>query len=165
MITAWFWLGLAADLHSAGFARTLEERAGAACRAKSGGFGLDEGWSRAWVDQVRRVTRSEHEGKQLYVQFLKDRHGYAIERVNAIYGLEAGSFTELVTHDFAATERAKETVRQDDEAFLTILAEQLETLVRETWRRVCPASRSVARVMLGAKTVEVRVSPESAKGQ
>lgn len=76
--------------------------------------------SRDWVHAVRRM-REEAPAKQQYVQFLKDLYGYNIGRLNEAYGLEAGSFTELLTYDYRRLDAGREAVRRDDEAFLKIL--------------------------------------------
>ena len=60
----------------------------------------------------------ESPGKQLYIAFLKSKYGYQIAAVNAGYGTDAQSFTELlespmkrgVAKDDAEFDRA---VRQD----------------------------------------------------
>jgi hypothetical protein len=82
--------------------------------------------SREWVHAVRRM-REEAPAKQQYVQFLKDLYGYNIGRLNEAYGLEAGSFTELLTYDYRRLDAQRPAVRRDDEAFLkTLIAAALE---------------------------------------
>ena len=76
--------------------------------------------ARDWVRAVRQWTE-EAPGKQQYVQFLKDLYGYNIARFNEAYGLEAGSFTELLTYDYRRLDAQRPAVRRDDEAFLKIL--------------------------------------------
>lgn len=76
--------------------------------------------SRDWVHAVRRM-REEAPAKQQYVLFLKDLYGYNIGRLNDAYGLEAGSFTELLTYDYRRLDARREAVRRDDEGFLKIL--------------------------------------------
>ena len=82
--------------------------------------------SREWVHAVRRM-REEAPAKQQYVQFLKDLYGYNIGRLNEAYGLEAGSFTELLTYDYRRLDAQRPAVRRDDEAFLkTLIAAAIE---------------------------------------
>lgn len=76
--------------------------------------------AREWVDAVRRMSE-EAPAKQQYAQFLKDRYGYNIGRLNEAYGLDAGSFTELLTYDYRRLDRQRPAVRRDDEAFLKLL--------------------------------------------
>ena len=77
--------------------------------------------ARDWVLAVRKWPE-EAPAKQQYVQFLKDLYGYDIGRLNAAYGLDAGSFTELLTYDYRRLDLQRPAVRRDDDAFLKILA-------------------------------------------
>lgn len=86
--------------------------------------------SREWVHFVRRM-REEAPAKQQYVQFLKDRYGYNIGRLNEAYGVDAGSFTELLTYDYNRLDPRRPAVRSDDEAFLKILIAAALDAVRE----------------------------------
>jgi hypothetical protein len=85
--------------------------------------------ARPWVDAVRAM-REETPAKQQYVGFLKDRYGYNIGALNAAYGLEAGSFTELGSYDYRRLDREREAVRRDDAAFLRILTEAATAAAR-----------------------------------
>jgi hypothetical protein len=76
--------------------------------------------AREWVNAVRRLPE-DAPAKQQYVQFLKDLYGYNIGLVNQAYGLEAGSFTELLSYDYRQLDTQRPAVRRDDEAFLKIL--------------------------------------------
>ncbi len=78
--------------------------------------------AREWVSFVRAM-REEAPAKQQYVQFLKDLYGYNIGALNAAYGIEAGSFTELLTYDFRKLDLSRETVKRDDASFLRVLTE------------------------------------------
>jgi hypothetical protein len=78
--------------------------------------------AREWVNAVRAM-REEAPAKQQYVQFLKDLYGYNIGALNAAYGIEAGSFTELLTYDFRKLDLTRETVRRDDASFLRVLTD------------------------------------------
>lgn len=76
--------------------------------------------AREWVEAVRRMP--EHApAKQQYVQFLKDAYGYSIGALNVAYGLDAGSFTELLTLDHRRFDSRRPAIRRDDAAFLKIL--------------------------------------------
>jgi hypothetical protein len=78
--------------------------------------------AREWVTAVRAM-REEAPAKQQYVQFLKDQYGYEIGALNKAYGIEAGSFTELLTYDWRRLDLSRETVRRDDASFLRVLIE------------------------------------------
>ncbi|MBM3766019.1 MAG: hypothetical protein FJW32_11565 [Acidobacteria bacterium] len=78
--------------------------------------------AREWVSFVRGM-REEAPAKQQYVQFLKDLYGYNIGALNAAYGIEAGSFTELLTYDFRKLDLTREAVKRDDASFLRVLTE------------------------------------------
>jgi hypothetical protein len=86
--------------------------------------------AREWVDAVRRM-REESPAKQQYVAYLKDAYGYNIARLNEAYGIEAGSFTELLTFDYRRLDRARPAVRRDDEGFLKILIDAALAAARE----------------------------------
>jgi hypothetical protein len=76
--------------------------------------------AREWVDAVRRMPENAP-AKQQYVQFLKDTYGYNIGVLNDAYGLDAGSFTELLTLDHRRFDARRPAIRRDDAAFLKIL--------------------------------------------
>jgi len=86
--------------------------------------------SRAWVDAVRGMQENAP-AKQQYVSFLKDTYGYNIGTLNAAYGLEAGSFTELGSLDYRRLDRSRSAVQRDDAAFLKLLTEAALAAVRE----------------------------------
>lgn len=84
-------------------------------------------WTGAMVSHLELIRRlpDEAPGKQQYVEFLKETYGYNIDRLNAAYGLEASSFTDLYSFDYRALDRSREAVRRDDGAFLRALNEML----------------------------------------
>lgn len=86
--------------------------------------------SREWVHAVRRM-REEAPAKQQYVQFLKDLYGYNIGPLNEAYGLDAGSFTELLTYDYRRLDPGRPAVRRDDETFLKALISAALDAARE----------------------------------
>ena len=135
------------------FERDLAARAGAKCGAE---FRVALGTADP-VGRVRRFTGGE-EGKELYVQFLKDRHGYAIARVNELYGTDVASFTELLTHGFAGLNRAAAEVRADDAAFL----EEMTGRWRSVVARACRAD--FALTLEGEELVVIFRPPAREKG-
>jgi hypothetical protein len=82
------------------------------------------GATEAHLELIRRLP-DEAPGKQQYVEFLKETYGYNIDRLNAAYGLQASSFTDLYSLDYRALDRGREAVRRDDAAFLRALNEML----------------------------------------
>jgi hypothetical protein len=106
------WLA-ARDPLGQDFQRDLTQKARANCGRE---FRMALGASDP-VALIRAFTNGE-EGKELYVQFLKDRHGYVIARVNEIYSTDVSSFTELLTHGFGQTNPKSKQVQDDDTAFL-----------------------------------------------
>jgi hypothetical protein len=77
----------------------------------------------AWARAARAVLRNE--AKVEYVEFLKETYGYNIDRLNAAYGLEASSFTDLYSFDYRALDGTRDAVRRDDAAFRRALNEML----------------------------------------
>lgn len=130
MILAFLWLWAARDPVGAAFQQDLEKTAKARCGRE---FRVALGTPDV-VGLVRGFTGGE-EGKELYVQFLKDRHGYAVARVNEIYGTDVASFTELLTERFPRVDRARREVQADDGAFL----EELKGRWRAVVGQVCRA--------------------------
>lgn len=163
MTAAVLWLTLAAtDVFSPAFADTVQQRASAACASNAAAFVLDTTpWNRAWVAATRSTAKAEDEGKQNYVQFLKDRYFYSIERVNEVYRLESGSFTDLLINDFKSTDAARPEVRRDDDAFLLLMAEQVERVLKSSWK--CPGRQ--ARAEFGPPGIVIRLSPKNAQVQ
>jgi hypothetical protein len=82
------------------------------------------GATTAHLELIRRLP-DEAPGKQQYVEFLKETYGYNIDRLNAAYGLEASSFTDLYSFDYRALDRTRDAVRRDDAAFRRALNEML----------------------------------------
>jgi quinoprotein glucose dehydrogenase len=80
--------------------------------------------SREWVDYIRGLP-PEAAGKQMYVNFLKDRYGYVIGSLNEAYGIDAQSFTEMETFPWKTLDRTRPKVREDDEAFRLLIVEKL----------------------------------------
>ena len=123
------------------FSRELEDRARSACGRE---FRVELG-AKAPVAAIRQLVKGE-EGKEIYVQFLKDRYGYAIGQINEIYGLDATSFTELLTRDFREVDGAKREVRADDAAFLGVVLAYWERAVERGGKRCGGKGRANLRV-------------------
>ncbi len=86
---------------------------------------------------------SASDSKQFYIAWLKDRYDYNIARLNAAYGLESTSFSDLAESDFRQLDRSRPAVRKDDAAFL----EQISAMTIERVRSLvqpCAAGRKVA---------------------
>lgn len=85
-------------------------------------------WTTARLTALRQLP-AESAGKQQYVGFLKERYAYSIERVNAIYGLESTSFSDLLNESFAQLPTNQTAAAADDRQFLSDTATRLaETL-------------------------------------
>jgi len=81
-------------------------------------------WGRAWVSWFRSLPE-ESEGKQQYLLFLKETYGYNIGDLNAAYGLDSTSFTDLAIVNWRLLDLGRVAVRKDDEAFLSSIAQVL----------------------------------------
>lgn len=112
------------DPFEAGFARRVP-KAGAAEEIE-----FRPAPARGWVDAVRRMGE-EAPAKQQYVMFLKEVYGYDVNRLNAAYGLAAGSFTELLTLDWTKLDREREAVKRDDGEFLQVLVKAAADAARQ----------------------------------
>ncbi|MBL8240023.1 MAG: hypothetical protein JNM66_21560 [Bryobacterales bacterium] len=87
--------------------------------------------ARAWVLAVRQM-KEDAPAKQQYVQFLKELYGYNIGKLNEAYGLNAGSFTELLNYDYRRLELNRPAVERDDASFLKILTQAAVDAARHT---------------------------------
>jgi hypothetical protein len=98
----------------------------------------------SWMDPFDmvklRALPSSHDWKQFYVNWLKTRYAYNIERLNKAYGLESTSFTDLTESDFKTLDRKLEAVQKDDREFWPEFEAYLAAAVKD----VCPAA--VAKV-------------------
>jgi len=83
----------------------------------------------SWVAAIRGA-RSESEGKQMYVAFLKELYGYNIGRVNEAYGLEASAFTDLAESGLRTLDLRRTAVVKDDGEFGRLLATQTAGMIR-----------------------------------
>lgn len=110
-------------------AETMREWARAVRAGLRNEANVEYTWTGATASHLELIRRlpDEAPGKQQYVEFLKEAYGYNIERLNAAYGLQASSFTDLYSFDYRALDRSREAVRRDDAAFLRALNEMLFT--------------------------------------
>lgn len=114
----------AADPHAAATMPAWAKAARAVLRNEPNVEYTWTGATAAHLEFIRRLP-DEAPGKQQYVEFLKETYGYNIDRLNAAYGLQASSFTDLYSFDYRALDRGREAVRRDDKAFLRALNETL----------------------------------------
>jgi len=114
----------AADPHAAATMAAWTKAARTALRNEPN---VEYTWTGATITHLEliRSLPDEAPGKQQYVEFLKEAYGYNIDRLNAAYGLQASSFTDLYSFDYRALNRSREAVRRDDAAFLRALNETL----------------------------------------
>jgi hypothetical protein len=113
-----------ADPHAATTMAAWAKEARAALRNEATVEYTWTGATAAHLELIRRLP-DEGPGKQQYVEFLKETYGYNIDRLNAAYGLQASSFTDLYSLDYRELDRGREAVRRDDAAFLNALNETL----------------------------------------
>jgi hypothetical protein len=92
--------------------------------------GVELEWGQGPTARRLGAMAGETAGKQYDVAWLKDRYGYQIAKLNAAYGLEATSFSELLERDLGRVDRVREAVRRDDEDFLRDVREGVEAVVK-----------------------------------
>lgn len=90
-----------------------------------------------WVSEIRRLPASAP-GKQRYVRFLAERYDGSLDELNEIYGLELKALGELTTADLERIPIGRHRVREDDEAFLGLIAERYFSAVGGSQRRHDP---------------------------
>ena len=83
----------------------------------------------AVASEMRSLTGTS-EGKQIYIGFLKSKYGYNIANLNADYGTNAQSFTELLESRMSSVDSSREVVRTHDAEFdLTIRREMVDAIL------------------------------------
>lgn len=73
-------------------------------------------WNLPPIAAELRLLTGTSEGKQIYIGFLKSQYGYQIARLNADYGTDAQSFTELLESPMTHVD-GRDKVRRDDAEF------------------------------------------------
>jgi len=84
-----------------------------------------EAWRKPAQDA--RKAGPDSTARQVYLNFLKKRHGYQIQALNRTYGLDASSFTELESENFEAI--PPDRMLADDVAFVSDWLEERLTMV------------------------------------
>jgi hypothetical protein len=74
-------------------------------------------WGREVTAAEVRALPSAHDWKQFYANWLKVKYRYQIAKLNAAYGTEFTSFTDLTESDFRGFDGKREAVRADDREF------------------------------------------------
>ncbi len=119
------------------YAITLLPTQEPSCAAAPKGTGTVElRWGGDFAVGGLRRLGSSHDWKQFYVNWLKVRYAYNITKLNAAYGLESTSFTDLTESDFKTLDVKREAVQKDDKDFWVDFEAYLLVQVRES----CPAS-------------------------
>ncbi|MEM8966903.1 MAG: hypothetical protein AAGE93_10840 [Bacteroidota bacterium] len=91
-----------------------------------------------WVSAIRKLP-AETAGKKRYVAFLKERYNEDFNKFKTAYRLESvNSFDNLLNYSFTNLELVRPAIRQDDEAFLAIIAEKIYQLTREYFDQYDP---------------------------
>jgi len=84
-----------------------------------------------WVSAIRQLG-PKAAGKKRYVDFLRESYGNDFGKFKTAYRLESvSSFDDLLRYDFRHLELTRPAIRQNDEAFLAIIAEKIYQLTRE----------------------------------
>ncbi len=86
---------------------------------------------------------SASDSKQFYIAWLKERYAYNIAHLNAAYGLESTSFSDLAESDFRQLDRSRPAVREDDALFLGLLANMMLERVRNLLEPCTPGRKVV----------------------
>ncbi|GAB4405435.1 MAG: hypothetical protein OHK0021_17480 [Bryobacter sp.] len=95
-------------------------------------------WAEATGASQVRSLPSTSDVKQLYANWLKVRYRYQINSLNAAYGTDFTSFTDLTESSFAGFNASRPAVREDDLAFQS----ELDAFTLATVQAGCPASVS-----------------------
>jgi hypothetical protein len=129
------------------------EAAIAACRVpKPPGFAGYK-WILPRVAAELRRRSGTSEGKQIYIGFLKTKYGYQISKVNAEYGTDAQSFTELQESSLTQVDLSRPAVRVDDAEFDRDARKEMVEGILEALRRCDPdhASGGIRRLLEGVR--------------
>lgn len=93
-----------------------------------------------WVSSIRQL-RPEAAGKKRYLDFLRERYKDDFSKFKTAYRLESvNSFDDLRHYSFKNLELTRSAIRQDDEAFLAIIAEKIYQLTREYFDQYHPGA-------------------------
>lgn len=90
-----------------------------------------------WVSEIRRLPATAP-GRERYVRFLSERYSGKLDELNEIYGLALTVLEELTEADLAVIPIGRHRVREDDEAFLGLIAERYFRTVGESQQRHDP---------------------------
>ncbi|MFN7541268.1 MAG: hypothetical protein ACK5TN_00495 [Acidobacteriota bacterium] len=124
---------------------SVRERVERSCKAlrQSPEAHLELVWGGEVSAALLAAQPSASDSKQFYVAWLKDRYDYNIARLNAAYGLDSTSFSDLAELDFRQLDRSRPAVREDDALFLNLIASMTLDRVRSLLQS-CAAGRKVA---------------------
>lgn len=122
----------------------LASRFEAACPAlrQSSATEIELRWGGDVSAATLALQPSSSDTKQFYIAWLKDRYAYNISKLNAAYGLEATSFSDLAESDFRRIDRARPAVRRDDAALLA----DLESLTLDRVRALVQSCTPVRKL-------------------
>lgn len=122
-------------------ARKVDQACNTAKRENADGFEL------SWGDPPSAAKigamPAASEGKQFYIGWLKDRYGYQISKLNAAYGLESTSFSDLESMDFKQVDRRRQAVVEDDQRFLNDLKAMFEQKMKQKFQACAPGRKLV----------------------
>ena len=100
-----------------------------------------------------RLRSGTSEGKQIYIGFLKTKYGYQISKVNAEYGTDAQSFTELLELPLPQVDLSRPAVRRDDAEFDGEARKEMVEGILEALKKCDPAHASggIRRLLEGTR--------------
>jgi len=90
-----------------------------------------------WVSEIRALPDGAP-GKRRYAAFLAERYAGKLAELNGIYGLALDDLDELAGADLTRIAVGRHRVREDDEAFLAVIAEQYFSVVGRSQRKHDP---------------------------
>ncbi len=120
-------------------ARKVDQACNAARQENADGFELS--WGDPPSAAKMGAMPAASEGKQFYIGWLKDRYAYQISKLNAAYGLESTSFSDLESMDFKQVDRRRQAVIEDDQRFLNDLKGMIKQRMQEMLQACAPGRK------------------------
>lgn len=90
-----------------------------------------------WVSEIRRLP-ADAPGRKRYADFLAERYAGRLDDLNSFYSLDLTSLAELAQKDLARVAIGRHVVREDDEAFLALIARSYYETVGSAQRKHDP---------------------------
>ena len=90
-----------------------------------------------WVSEIRQLPVGAP-GRIRYTEFLAERYEGRLDDLNEVYGLQLDGLDQLATTNLTRIAIGRHVVREDDEAFLALIAQRYFKTVGESQRRHDP---------------------------